>query len=82
MWYSPHRPAENDGFMKKKEYLAELKELSAEALQERISDLQEELMNLRFKHASGQLEKSSELASLRKKIAQAKTIINETLNVA
>ena len=60
----------------------ELKELSAEALQEKISDLQEELMNLRFKHASGQLEKSSELASLRKKIAQAKTVINETRNNA
>ena len=68
--------------MKKKDYLTELKGLSAEALQEKISDLQEELMNLRFKHASGQLEKSSELASLRKKIAQAKTIINETRNVA
>ena len=62
--------------MKKKDYLTELKGLSAEALQGRISDLQEELMNLRFKHASGQLEKSSELASLRKKIAQAKTVIN------
>ena len=63
--------------MKKKDYLTELKGLSAEALQEKVSDLQEELMNLRFKHASGQLEKSSELASLRKKIAQAKTVINE-----
>ena len=66
--------------MKKKDYLTELKELSADALRERISDLQEELMNLRFKLASGQLEKSSELASLRKKIAQAKTVIN-TQNV-
>ena len=68
--------------MKKKDYLNELKELSAEAIQERIAELQEELMNLRFKHASGQLEKSSELASLRKKIAQAKTVINETRNNA
>lgn len=62
--------------MKKRDYLTELKGLSAEALQERVSDLQEELMNLRFKHASGQLEKPAELASLRKKIAQAKTVIN------
>lgn len=68
--------------MKKKDYLAELKGLSVEVLQEKISDMQEELMNLRFKHASGQLEKSSELASLRKKIAQAKTVINETRNNA
>ena len=68
--------------MKKKDYLTELKGLSAEALQEKVSDLQEELMNLRFKHASGQLEKSSELASLRKKIAQAKTVINEARNNA
>jgi large subunit ribosomal protein L29 len=64
-------------FMKKVDYLKELRGMSQEALNERVADLQEELMNIRFKHASGQLEKSSELSSIRERIAQVKTVINE-----
>jgi large subunit ribosomal protein L29 len=64
-------------FMKKADYLKELRGISQEALQAKVSDLQEELMNIRFKHASGQLEKVSELTAIRKRIAQLKTVINE-----
>ncbi|MDR2337462.1 MAG: 50S ribosomal protein L29 [Deltaproteobacteria bacterium] len=63
--------------MKKADYLKELRSISQEALQAKVSDLQEELMNIRFKHASGQLEKVSELTAIRRRIAQLKTVINE-----
>ncbi len=63
--------------MKKTELLKEFRALSKQAQTEKIADLQEELMNIRFKHATGQFEKTSEFVTLRKRIAQLKTIINE-----
>ena len=64
--------------MKIKEKLTEYRAMSADALQEKISSLQEELMNLRFRHASGQLEQTAQLRNLRKDIARMKTTLKQT----
>ncbi len=61
--------------MKKTQQLSELRQLSKEALVEKITGLEKNRLNLRFRHASGQLEKSSELGNLQKEIARAKTIL-------
>ena len=63
--------------MKIKEKLTEYRAMSADALQEKISSLQEELMNLRFRHASGQLEQTAQLRNLRKDIARMKTTLKQ-----
>jgi large subunit ribosomal protein L29 len=59
--------------MKRKEFLKEIDELSAEALTERIESLSEELMKLRFRKAAGQLEQSHRVAQVRRMLSRAMT---------
>ncbi|MBR0576296.1 50S ribosomal protein L29 [Proteiniclasticum sp. BAD-10] len=58
----------------------ELKNLragSSEDLAAKLHDLKEELFNLRFQLATGQLENPMRIKEVRKSIAQIKTIIRE-----
>ena len=55
----------------------ELRDLSPEELQTKEKEFREEEFKLRFKHATGQLEKTDRLGKLRKDIARVKTIIRE-----
>jgi large subunit ribosomal protein L29 len=55
----------------------ELRDLSAEELAAKEKEFREEEFKLRFKHATGQLEKTDRLRKLRKDIARVKTIIRE-----
>jgi large subunit ribosomal protein L29 len=55
----------------------ELRDLSPEELQTKEKEFREEEFKLRFRHATGQLEKTDRLRKLRKDIARAKTIIRE-----
>ena len=55
----------------------ELKDLSPEELLAKEKEFREEEFKLRFKHATGQLEKTDRLRKLRKDIARVKTIIRE-----
>ncbi len=55
----------------------ELKELTIDELNAKIKELSEELFNLRFRHAIGQLENPASLKNVRKDIARAKTILKE-----
>ena len=57
--------------------LEELRKLSTEELQKKIKENNEELFNLRFQQATGNLEKPSRLRDLRKQVAKMKTIIRE-----
>ncbi len=57
--------------------LEELRKLSTEELQKKIKENKEELFNLRFQQATGNLEKPSRLRDLRKQVAKMKTIIRE-----
>lgn len=56
---------------------AELRKFSNEELSEKIGQLKEELFNLRFQLAVGQLEDTAKIKKVRKTIAQMHTIITE-----
>jgi large subunit ribosomal protein L29 len=53
---------------------AELRDLSDEELRGRLRELQEELFNLRFQLATGQIENVSRIRTVRRDIARLKTI--------
>jgi large subunit ribosomal protein L29 len=55
----------------------ELRQLSVGELMSKEKEAREEEFKLRFKHATGQLEKTSRLKELRRSIARVKTIIRE-----
>ena len=55
---------------------SELKELSLADLQKREAEFKEELFNLRFQLATGQLENTARIAQVRKDIARVKTVIS------
>ena len=55
----------------------EIREMSAEEQVEKIQSLKEELFNLRFQHATGQLENPMRIREVKKSIAQIKTIHRE-----
>jgi large subunit ribosomal protein L29 len=56
---------------------AELRELSADELQRKGQELQEELFNLRFQLATGQIENLSRIRTVRRDLARVKTIQRE-----
>ena len=64
--------------MKTKEF-QKLKELSIEELQAKEKELKEELFNLRFQQAIGQLANPMRLGECKRDIARVKTVINERL---
>ncbi|MDF7627441.1 50S ribosomal protein L29 [Leuconostocaceae bacterium ESL0723] len=53
----------------------EFKALSLEDLQKREAEFKEELFNLRFQLATGQLENTARISKVRKDIARVKTVI-------
>jgi len=55
----------------------ELRQLSAEELGNKVREMKEELFNLRFQAATGQLESHGRLSAVRKEIARVYTIIRE-----
>ena len=55
----------------------ELRELSYEELTKKESDLQEELFNLRFRLATGQLDNPMTIKAVRRDMARVKTIIRQ-----
>ena len=63
--------------MKTKDYVQELKGLTTEQLLDREKELKEQLFNLRFQLATGQLENTASLKSVRKNIARVKTVLRQ-----
>ncbi|MDA2962312.1 MAG: 50S ribosomal protein L29 [Actinomycetota bacterium] len=55
----------------------ELRQLSDEELTNKVREMKEELFNLRFQAATGQLESHGRLSAVRKEIARVYTIIRE-----
>ncbi len=55
----------------------EIRDLSADEQAEKLKSLKEELFNLRFQHATGQLENPMRLREVKKSIARVKTILRE-----
>ena len=57
--------------------LVELRKKNLEQLNAELLSARESQFGLRIKHKTGQLNETSELRKIRKKIAMIKTIINE-----
>ena len=55
----------------------EIRKLSFDEMQAKLSDMREELMKLRFQQVTGQLTDTSHLRLLRHDVARMVTIINE-----
>lgn len=55
----------------------ELRELSNEELLAKEAEYKEELFNLRFQLATGQLEDTSRIKKVRKNIARVKTVLRQ-----
>jgi large subunit ribosomal protein L29 len=55
----------------------ELRDLSAEEMQGKADELREELFNLRFQLATGQIENVSRIRTVRRDLARVKTIQRE-----
>jgi len=56
---------------------SELKDFTVEALQNKLSDNETEMANLRFQKALQQLEKPTRVKELRREIAQIHTVLKE-----
>ncbi|MDQ3767190.1 MAG: 50S ribosomal protein L29 [Actinomycetota bacterium] len=54
---------------------SELRDQSFEEIEQRLAETKEELFNLRFQNATGQLDNYRQLRVLRKDIARMKTIL-------
>lgn len=63
--------------MKTKDYVQELNGLTTEQLLDREKELKEQLFNLRFQLATGQLENTASLKRVRKNIARVKTVLRQ-----
>lgn len=55
----------------------ELRELSPEELAQKLEDLRQELFNLSFQHATGQLENPMRIGQTKKDIARVLTVIGQ-----
>ena len=56
---------------------SELKDLSVEELQTKLTELKEELFNLRFQLAVNQRENSNRIGAVKKDIARVSTVIRQ-----
>jgi large subunit ribosomal protein L29 len=55
----------------------ELRELNDGELANRLREFKEELFNLRFQNATGQLDNSSRIGQVKKDIARCETLLRE-----
>ena len=56
---------------------AELRAVDASSLEEKLREAKEELFNLRFQNATGQLDNTARLRAVRKDIARIYTVMRE-----
>jgi len=57
----------------------EFRDLSEVELRQKVQDFTVELFNLKFQHATGQLENTERLPQVRKDLARVKTILHEKI---
>lgn len=60
----------------------EIRNMSEAELRQKEQELTAELFNLRFQHATGQLENTERLPKVRKDLARVKTILHEKIRAA
>lgn len=56
---------------------SEIRKMTTEEINTKISDLKRELFDMRMKQATGGLEKTHQIDVLRKTVARLKTVLNE-----
>ena len=56
---------------------AEFRDLPVDEIERKLTETKEELFNLRFQNATGQLDNYKRLGQLRKDVARIKTILRE-----
>lgn len=56
---------------------SELRNLTTAEIEQKIAGFKEELFNLRFQLATGQLDNPIQIREVRKEIARAKTVLHE-----
>ncbi len=56
---------------------SKIRDMNLDEMQSKISDLREELFNLRFQHEIGQLENPQRMKQTKRDIARIETIIKE-----
>ena len=56
---------------------SEIREMNVDEMEQKLSDLKEQLFNLSFQHEIGQLENPQQMKETKKDIARIKTIIRE-----
>ena len=56
--------------------VGEVRELGVEELERRVAETRRELFNLRFQHATGQLENTGQLKEVRRNIARLLTVLH------
>jgi large subunit ribosomal protein L29 len=62
--------------------ISEINDLTADQLADELVKLKKEQLNLRFQQASGQLENSSRIKTIRQTIARIKTVQRATAQQA
>ena len=55
----------------------EIREMTTDEINKKIVDAKQELFNLRFQQATGNLEKPSRIKELRHDVARCKTVLRE-----
>ena len=56
---------------------AELRDLSVDEINQKMAETKEELFNLRFQNATGQLDNYKRLRELKRDVARIKTILRQ-----
>jgi large subunit ribosomal protein L29 len=56
---------------------SEIRELTVDEMQRKLSDLKQELFNLRFQHEIGQLENPRKIQETKQDVARLQTVIRE-----
>ena len=63
--------------MKSAKFTEELKKMSADELNAKLTELKEELFTLRFQHAINQLDNPQKIVEVKKNIARVMTVLSE-----
>ena len=56
---------------------SEVRDLSSDEIRQKLDEFTEELFNLRFQHATDQLENPMRLGHVKRDIARMKTVVKE-----
>ena len=60
---------------------SEVRDMTAQELENKLTDLKKELFALRFQHTVNQLDNPSRLRDVKKDIARVKTILREKFDI-